>query len=54
MQDLPWKNLVINEDYALIFYIECKYKGIGTLYGVTYDSMEKIATIGSPHSFVMI
>ena len=37
------KNTARNEDNALLFYIECKYKGNSTLYGVTYNSTTRIA-----------
>ena len=48
------KNIDTNDDYAFLFISKCKYKGNGTLYGVTYDSATKMDTIGSPIFFVML
>jgi hypothetical protein len=38
------KNPDTNEDYALLFISKCKYKGNDTLYGVSYESMARVAT----------
>ena len=48
------KNPTKNEDYALLFYIECKYKESGTLYGVAYDSTTMMVTIISLPSSLLL
>ena len=48
------ENIATNEDHALLFMSNCKYKGNGTLYGVINESMTIMATTLSPMSYVML
>jgi len=48
------ENIATNEDHALLFMSNCKYKGNNTLYGVINESMTIMATTLSPISYVML